>query len=185
MSWIFIRVIVRTRDPQLIGEADIVVDVGSVYDASKHLYDHHQREFNETFSAKHTTTKLSSAGLIYKHFGKRVIASLLKWSVDDQRLEIVYEKVYKNLIEGFDAIDNGVSQYSSECKPAYEENTGISKRVARLNPDWNETDHSPVDQLFMKAVAITGEDLVASACFHYIANQRSSLLLNPGYLLGK
>ena len=35
--------IVRTRNPQLLAKCDIVVDVGGVYDAAKHRYDHHQR----------------------------------------------------------------------------------------------------------------------------------------------
>ena len=35
--------IVRTRDPALLKECDIVVDVGGEYDPATHRYDHHQR----------------------------------------------------------------------------------------------------------------------------------------------
>ncbi len=35
--------IVRTRDPTVLDNCDIVVDVGGIYDHSKHKYDHHQR----------------------------------------------------------------------------------------------------------------------------------------------
>ena len=35
--------IVRSRDPQVLDECDIVVDVGAVYDHDKLRYDHHQR----------------------------------------------------------------------------------------------------------------------------------------------
>ena len=35
--------IVRSRDPQVLRECDIVVDVGGEYDPSTHRYDHHQR----------------------------------------------------------------------------------------------------------------------------------------------
>ncbi len=35
--------VVRTRDPKLLQECDIVVDVGGEYDPSNHRYDHHQR----------------------------------------------------------------------------------------------------------------------------------------------
>jgi uncharacterized UPF0160 family protein len=48
-----------------LAEADVVVDVGGVYDSDAHKYDHHQRGFFETFDDKHKT-KLSSAGLVYK-----------------------------------------------------------------------------------------------------------------------
>lgn len=35
--------IVRTRNQEELANCDIVVDVGGVYDADKHRYDHHQR----------------------------------------------------------------------------------------------------------------------------------------------
>ena len=35
--------ITRTRDPELLKDCDLVVDVGGVYDPSTHRYDHHQR----------------------------------------------------------------------------------------------------------------------------------------------
>lgn len=35
--------IVRTRNPEELSNCDVVVDVGGVYDADKHRYDHHQR----------------------------------------------------------------------------------------------------------------------------------------------
>lgn len=57
--------LVRTRDPAVLETCDIVVDVGGQYDPERHRYDHHQREFSETYSGEHLT-KLSSAGLIYK-----------------------------------------------------------------------------------------------------------------------
>lgn len=43
--------ILRTRDQALLDECDIVVDVGAVFDHSKKRYDHHQREFKETFDS--------------------------------------------------------------------------------------------------------------------------------------
>lgn len=55
----------RTRDPAILDACDIVVDVGAVYDESKKRFDHHQRGFGEVFGYGFTT-KLSSAGLIYK-----------------------------------------------------------------------------------------------------------------------
>lgn len=44
---------------------DAVLDVGGVYDPSRHHYDHHQKGFNEVFGHGFNT-KLSSAGLVYK-----------------------------------------------------------------------------------------------------------------------
>eukprot|EP00919_Chromeraceae_sp_WS-2016_P045117 GHVR01107543.1.p1 GENE.GHVR01107543.1~~GHVR01107543.1.p1 ORF type:complete len:111 (+),score=16.77 GHVR01107543.1:49-381(+) len=59
--------LVRTRDAGIIDRADVVVDVGGIFDHEKKRYDHHQRGFNEVFGVKHfTRTKLSSAGLVFK-----------------------------------------------------------------------------------------------------------------------
>lgn len=44
---------------------DAVLDVGGVYDPSRDRYDHHQKGFGEVFGHGFTT-KLSSAGLVYK-----------------------------------------------------------------------------------------------------------------------
>ena len=55
----------RTRDPAVLNTCDIVVDVGGVYDEKTQRFDHHQRGFEEIFGHGFTT-KLSSAGLVYK-----------------------------------------------------------------------------------------------------------------------
>jgi uncharacterized UPF0160 family protein len=55
----------------LIFLKDILVDVGGIYDPARHRYDHHQIGFTGTLDDKHTT-KLSSAGLVYKYVTKVV-----------------------------------------------------------------------------------------------------------------
>lgn len=159
--------IVRSRDKAVLDEADIVVDVGAEYDPSRHRYDHHQREFNEFFSAERKITKLSSAGLIYKHFGKRIICSVLGWPEEHEHLEEVYQKVYTDTVEGFDGNDNGVDRHPGS-KPLYRDGTSIASRVARLNPAWNEQ-NVDLDGQFMKAVEITGEEILYTIKF--VANQ--------------
>ena len=61
-------------------------------------------------SNKPWVTKLSSAGLVYLHFGHRVISQVLSIKDDDDVTNKIYDKVYENFIEGIDAIDNGISQ---------------------------------------------------------------------------
>ncbi|KAK3994661.1 metal-dependent protein hydrolase [Cladorrhinum sp. PSN332] len=135
--------LVRTRDPKLLDECDIVVDVGGEYDAAKNRYDHHQRTFNTTFPNRET--KLSSAGLVYMHFGKQVIAQRLAQSEDSEQVGLVWRKIYESFIEALDAHDNGISAYD----PAGLEAAGLKKKfsdggftlgamVGRLNPNWND-----------------------------------------------
>ena len=53
------------------------------------------------------TTKLSSAGLVYKHYGRQIIAQMMGKQEDDPAVEAVYLRVYKNFMEAIDGIDNG------------------------------------------------------------------------------
>jgi hypothetical protein len=53
--------IVRSRDPAVLDECDVVIDVGGVYEADRDRFDHHQRGFSEVFGHGYNT-KLSSAG---------------------------------------------------------------------------------------------------------------------------
>ncbi|RDB28969.1 hypothetical protein Hypma_015495, partial [Hypsizygus marmoreus] len=158
----------RTRDPAILDTCDIVVDVGAVYDAAKKRFDHHQRGFTEVFGHGFET-KLSSAGLIYKHFGQEVIANTTKLPVDDQKVETLWLKMYKEFIEAIDAIDNGISQYPSDIKPKYRSRTDLSSRVGTLNPAWNQpTDSQTVDSQFAKASLLAGEEFLGK--LDYYAN---------------
>ncbi|ROV92385.1 hypothetical protein VMCG_09133 [Cytospora schulzeri] len=134
--------LVRTRDPAVLATCDTVVDVGGEYDASRNRFDHHQRGFTTTFPGRET--KLSSAGLVYMHYGKEMIKNQ-EPSAEDSTVDRVYNKVYESFIEAVDANDNGVSVYDPEGIAA----AGLEKRfsngaftlgamVGRLNPRWNE-----------------------------------------------
>lgn len=57
--------------------------------------------------------KLSSAGLVYCHFGERIIKNLLP-DLDENELEKVHKKVYETLIKEVDGIDNGVPMFEGE-----------------------------------------------------------------------
>ncbi len=50
----------------MLNTCDIVVDVGGMYDEKAQRFDHHQRGFEEIFGHGFST-KLSSAGLVYKY----------------------------------------------------------------------------------------------------------------------
>ncbi|KAF8641118.1 hypothetical protein AX17_000760 [Amanita inopinata Kibby_2008] len=148
----------RTRDPDILKTCDIVVDVGAVYDEASQSFDHHQRGFSGVFGYGYGT-KLSSAGLVYKHFGKEVIANTTHLPIDDPKVEKLWLKLYKEFIEAIDAIDNGVSQYPTEVKAKYRNRTDLSSRVSFLNPAWNETfDPQTVDARFIEASEMTGQE---------------------------
>ncbi|PWY98396.1 Ni-binding urease accessory protein [Testicularia cyperi] len=153
----------RTRDAATIDSGSIVVDVGATYDPAGHRYDHHQRGFEEVFDANHST-KLSSAGLVWKHFGKEILATHLglttaAQSNDQAIIDLLYLKLYDDFVEAIDGIDNGISQYPSDLKPKYKSRTDLSARVGYLNPSWNEqSDNAQLDARFETASAMAGKE---------------------------
>lgn len=142
--------LVRTRDPKVLDTCHTVVDVGGEYDAARNRYDHHQRGFAATFPGR--ATKLSSAGLVFLHFGRAIVAQRLGAGVDEAAPEVglLHRKLYEGFVEALDAHDNGVAVYD----PAAVAAAGLEKRfseggftlgsvVGRLNPNWN--DAAPAD----------------------------------------
>lgn len=156
--------LVRTRDPALLEQCHIVVDVGGEYDAARHRYDHHQRTFTTTFPGR-TATRLSSAGLVWLHFGRSIIARRLeaaaaaaatagdnnnntdtkKTGEDAPEVTVLHEKIYETFVEAVDAHDNGVSKYDAGAlaaaglEPRYSSGAyTLGAMVARLNPAWND-----------------------------------------------
>jgi uncharacterized UPF0160 family protein len=79
--------------PEIIANADIVFDVGDVYDPAINRYDHHQRG---KAGARENGIQYASAGLIWKHFGKELCSN-----------ETVWSQIDKGFISELDAVDNG------------------------------------------------------------------------------
>ncbi|KAI5480731.1 hypothetical protein MNV49_007658 [Pseudohyphozyma bogoriensis] len=156
--------LVRTRDPKKLEECDVVVDVGGVYDVQANRFDHHQRGFNEVFGEGYKT-KLSSAGLVYKHFARDILANHLSLPVEHPTISTLYPKLYTDFIEALDAIDNGIPLFPASLtagtSPAYRSRTDLSSRVGHLNPSWNEeTSDEILDNLFEKASKLAGEEFL-------------------------
>lgn len=162
--------VLRSRDMEELKKAEIVIDVGGIYDHSILRYDHHQRGYDERFFDKvrhkdgvevktQRCTKLSASGLVYRHYGKEVIANLYP-SLSEKDLEHVYVKMYDTFMEAIDAVDTGVEQVPDGCELVYKDCTGLSRRVARFNPRWNEDPQPDVDERFELASACCGDDFL-------------------------
>lgn len=139
--------LVRSRKPEDWETSDLVIDVGGKYDGGIKWFDHHQRDFNETFSADFHT-KLSSAGLVYKHFGKEIIQHELQLQ-NQADVDFLYVKLYKEFVEALDANDNGINNYDKDVEPRFNDrNITLPSIVSRYNPSWNE---SSTDEDFDRA----------------------------------
>ncbi len=177
--------VIRTRDESVYSKADIVIDVGGVYEHPMKKYDHHQRDYDERFddkvdlvvestSATDTNTntlvekkipritKLSASGLVYRHYGKEVIQNIYP-TLSNKDLDLVYTKMYNSFMEAIDAIDTGVEPLPKGCaiELQYRDSTGLSSRVSRLNPRWNDDDDINPDDRFEDASALCGDDFMS------------------------
>lgn len=90
------------------------------------------RGFNESLHSlcpdRKFTTKLSSAGLVYFHFGHQVLAELTGTTADDKLVQTLYDKVYENFIEEVDGIDNGIDPCSEKPRLVTEDQLFISSQ---------------------------------------------------------
>lgn len=107
-------VVTRTRVPKEIECGDIVLDVGHIYDPSRHRYDHHQSGFVETLDENHGIP-LSSCGLFIKHFYQELLSKFLEdefgkklSSIESIDIKSLMVYLYDSLWEAIDAKDNGI-----------------------------------------------------------------------------
>lgn len=147
--------IVRSRTPEVLAACSIVVDVGGTYDHEAKRYDHHQLGFDHHYpcpSGGVFPWKMSSAGLVFLHYGARVISEMSGISVDDAQMPVVLDRVYEKLMAEIDAIDNGFAAYDAGVKPKYDVGGSIGHRVALVN---TRKQHEDVN--FAAAMQTVGE----------------------------
>lgn len=114
----------RTRNLEIIESSDIVIDVGMKYEPDMNRFDHHQDSCNITFSEKYNIP-MSSAGMVYKKYGKEYLNKLLSDEIEDE----LYYEFYDNVIKEIDAIDNGIKNQDMN----FYIQTGISRMISRFN----------------------------------------------------
>lgn len=147
--------VLRSRDPSLLEQCAVVVDVGGRYDAAARLFDHHQRGFEETLNELGRKTTLSSAGLTYRHYGRRIVET----KVEASAVNAVYARLYAAFVEHVDGIDNGQEAWYTVGEARYDVSTTLSRRVGMLNPRWNEKDVD-VNERFRAAVELCAAEFL-------------------------
>jgi len=103
--------VVRSRDQEIIQQADIVLDVGGVYDPDTLRFDHHQNSFTETRS---DGTPYATAGLVWRHFGADILAA--KGLQGDYEINFALQWVDQKIISDIDAVDNGL--FTEDPRPS-------------------------------------------------------------------
>jgi uncharacterized UPF0160 family protein len=122
--------LIRTRDLEIIGKADIVIDVGGEYDPEKGRFDHHQRG---GAGERENGIPYSSFGLMWKKYGLEIC----KGNQD------VANALDAGLVSTIDAIDCGHVK-------GVPEGISLSQTISMFNPTWQEDSH--FDTCFDEAV---------------------------------
>jgi len=122
--------LIRTRDPELIARADIVIDVGLEYDPQRDRFDHHQRG---GAGERENGIPYSSFGLIWQKYGVELC----------QGSQELADAVDAGLVSTIDAIDCGHVE-------GVQEGISLSHTIGMFNPTWQEDTH--FDAAFDEAV---------------------------------
>jgi uncharacterized UPF0160 family protein len=122
--------LIRTRDLEIIGKADIVIDVGGEYDPDTGRFDHHQRG---GAGERENGIPFSSFGLIWQKYGLEIC----------QGNQEVANSVDSGLVSTIDAIDCGHVE-------GVVQGISLSQTISMFNPTWQEDSH--FDECFDEAV---------------------------------
>lgn len=122
--------IVRTRNPVAIEAADFAIDVGGIWDPATGRFDHHQKGFD---GARPTGVPYASAGLVWREYGTRCVASLAAAHCghdlpEDKAREIAYG-IDADIVQYLDLSDVGAAK---NAPGGY----GLSAVVSGFNPNW-------------------------------------------------
>jgi uncharacterized UPF0160 family protein len=127
--------LVRTRDAGEIAAADIVFDVGGVYDPSHRRYDHHMRDLPR----RPDGTPYSSVGLVWRDYGREALQRFLPGIVDGV-VDMVWQDIDGGIILLIDLADNGVASAS----PGH-----LALLIEAFNPTWDSA--QTFDEAFAEA----------------------------------
>ncbi|WP_421994344.1 MYG1 family protein [Roseococcus sp.] len=123
------HVLRRTRKQELLDTADIVWDVGFAFDEAAHRFDHHQRGA----PLRADETPFSSAGLVWRVYGERAVAALLKESGSEGFAAAIAADLDETIVRTIDEIDNGVTADG----PVRRDTLGFAGLIGEFNPTWD------------------------------------------------
>jgi uncharacterized UPF0160 family protein len=131
----------RTRDDDAIADADIVIDVGGVYDITTNRFDHHQNSFSEV---RENGVPYASCGLVWKQYGLDLCSGDARlWSLIDAQI-----------LAPIDAVDSGMGLMKS-VHPSGITDITIHSIVSAYKPTWKEllNNKEGIDSAFFATVS--------------------------------
>ena len=102
----------RSIKKEDIEKADIVYDIGLVYNPKKLRFDHHQ---NDAGLIRENGIPYAAFGLVFKHFGTELI-TLISGEKNKKVIAEIFDIIEKKLVQHIDAMDNGTATYKQVFK---------------------------------------------------------------------
>ncbi|MBP6904761.1 MAG: MYG1 family protein [Candidatus Pacebacteria bacterium] len=153
--------IIRSREQTRIDTADIVVDVGEIYDPAKNRFDHHQKG---GAANRENGIPYASFGLVWKTYGAQVCGS-----------EEIAQLIDERLVQCIDGPDNGVGEiYMGNGFYPY----GVMDIISAERPTWQES--TDIDESFMTAVNMATH-ILRRVIAHTTAYTQAKVLLQQAY----
>lgn len=148
------HVLIRTRKPEVIESADIVWDVGSLFDPDTNRFDHHQIGA----PTRPDGTPYSAAGLLWQVYGVRAVAARLTPEEAELFAAPIAAQLDETLVKRLDEVDNGVSMQG----PVQRNSLDLAALVGDFNPSWDSEEASGPqagDKAFLQAAAFVSQVL--------------------------
>ncbi len=151
----------RTRNSQVIEAADIVWDVGGVFDPARRRFDHHQKGAPK----RPDGAPYSSAGLLWAAYGRDAVRAILAGRGGEDVVERVWVEMDEQVVRLVDLADNGqrpVPDFGNEDldrAARIADGMALSSLVETLNLPWDAdlTDRARAeDERFLRAAEIAG-----------------------------
>lgn len=127
--------VTRTREPELIENANVVFDVGGIYDPETERFDHHQKGGS---GKRDNGIEYASFGLVWKKYGEQICGD-----------KEVADEIDRKIAAPIDAVDNGMDVMTPKFKNIFPYNA--DQIFMSHHPTWKETDAN-IDQIFMEQV---------------------------------
>jgi uncharacterized UPF0160 family protein len=158
--------ILRSRDMEQLNKADILFDVGRVFNPATCRFDHHQLEYSET---RDNGIPYSSFGLVWRELGDKLCDS----AASANRVDL-------SLVQGVDAIDCGVS-FSKEAQPV--KLMSISAVLGSFNQGWQDMASAEANNAAFDRAVIVAQSILENAIREANGFEKAKAVVEHGELM--
>jgi len=150
----------RTRDAEAVARADLVFDVGGLFDPQARRFDHHMRDR----PLREDGTPYSSLGLLWREYGRTAVPAFLGGAEPDV-VEAVWRELDGSLVVEIDRTDNGIGVAGAGH---------LSSVIEAFNPVWDESGDQ--NEAFMAAADLAA-GILARQCRQVAASERAKSMV--------